>query len=308
MKPDSILFIAEGPRRHTPGLQRAFDLAHRTGAPVHLVLVAHDPVVERAANLVSAEVFQLARRQFTADRQAWLDALIAAWRRDGLKASGEVLWTVDAHETIVKLCLERAPTLVIKDSAHQGRLQKLLLGSLDWKLVRYCPAPLMLVRPGSESLPKTVLAAVDISTGASHPLNDRIAETALALGGHTGADVHLAHAFPHARTAYAAVDRLYDAVRDNDARAFQAFADRHDFPARVRHWAAGTPAKELARIIKAQGVDLVVMGSAYRSPFDRMFLGSTAAAAVAELPCDLLLIKPEGFAVDAAAARHGLAA
>ena len=301
MKPDSILLVAEGPRRHTPGLQRAFDLAHRTGAPVHVLLVAHDSVVEGAAALVSPEVFQLARRQFNADRQAWLDALVAAWRRDGLKATGEVLWSADAHETIVKLCLERAPTLVIKDTARQGRLQKLLLGSLDWKLVRYCPAPLMLVRNGSEALPKTVLAAVDISTGASHPLNDRIAETALALGGRTGADVHVAHAFPHARTAYAAVDRLYDAVRDNDALAFKAFADRHDFPSRARHWAVGTPAKELIKMVKAHGVDLVVMGSAYRSPLDRMFLGSTAAAAVAELPCDLLLIKPEGFGIDAGA-------
>src|SRR6185503_15542835 len=142
---DSILLIAAGPRQHTPALQRAFDLAQRAEVPVHVCLVVHDRLIEHAGTLIHPEVRRLAQQQFLDEHQAWVDSLVTRWKADGLRASGQVLWAAQAADAILGAVLERKPALVIKDVGHEPLLKRFLYTALDWKLLRACPAPLMLV-------------------------------------------------------------------------------------------------------------------------------------------------------------------
>jgi len=45
----------------------------------------------------------------------------------------------------------------------------------------------------------------------------------------------------------------------------------------------------------SQNIDVMVMGAVSRRGLDRIFLGSTAERVLDRLPCDLLIVKPEGF-------------
>lgn len=295
---NGILLVVEAPRRHTPALQRAFDLAQRMRTPVHVLLEAFDPLIERAAEEPDFGPGEAAREQMLADGRAWVDALVARWKADGLRATGEALWAPSVYRTIVQRALELEPRFVVKDAARVTGLRRLLFSVLDWKLVRYCPAPLMLVHPGSQHLPERILAAVDLAP--DDPVNARILREAEFLGERCRAAVHLAHAFTFPATQRSSLETLYQQIHDDDAEAFRAFAQRHGVKPSRRHFLTGIPPIELKRLAASLPADLMVLGSAQRSIFDRMFLGTTAAALVRDLTCDLLLVKPEGFAEEVA--------
>jgi nucleotide-binding universal stress UspA family protein len=57
----------------------------------------------------------------------------------------------------------------------------------------------------------------------------------------------------------------------------------------------GTPWKEIRRVAKHQGVDLVVMGTVGRSGIQGLFLGNTAEKVLDSCDCSILTVKPDGF-------------
>jgi len=44
--------------------------------------------------------------------------------------------------------------------------------------------------------------------------------------------------------------------------------------------------------------DFLVMGAVSRSAVERLFIGSTAESVLERLGCDVLIVKPEGFAAE----------
>ena len=59
----------------------------------------------------------------------------------------------------------------------------------------------------------------------------------------------------------------------------------------------GAPANELRKICKEGTVDIVVMGMISGSMIIRAVIGSTAERVLDRLPCDFLLVKPDGFVI-----------
>ena len=308
---DTILLIASGPNQHTPALQRAFDLARAAEVPVHVCLFVHDPLIEGVGKLINPDLRHLAQQQFLEAPQAWIEALVARWRADGLRATSEAVWAPQAHDAILERVLALKPALVIKDVGHEPLLRRFTYTALDWKLVRHCPAPLMLVHELSTHLPRQVLAAIDTSAADSGPLNDLILRESLKLADWTDAGVHVGHVFPYppfSSSSYRALESAYFDTKSADREAFKAFATSHHVSPESRHWAEGNPVGRLLEMTKDQGIDLLVLGSTYRTPLDRLLIGSTAETMLFQIPCDILLVKPAEFAETLTQALHKRAA
>jgi universal stress protein E len=297
---DTILLIAAGPRQHTPALQRAFDLARRAEIPVHICLLVHDPLIERSSALINPEVRRLAQQQFLDENKAWLDTLIAAWRADGLETTGAVAWAPRPEEAILAAVVRHKPALVIKDVGRDSLLRRITYTALDWKLVRHCPAPLMLVHGLSTHLPRRILAAVDTAAASGGGgLNGLILREALKLGDWSDADVELGHVFPYlpfSAGAHPSLESVYAHARNTDEASFKAFAGEHQVPEAARHWREGNPVERLIDMVKEQGIDLLVLGSAQRPTLERVLLGSTAETVLFQSPCDVLLVRPPDVA------------
>lgn len=309
---DTILLIAAGPRQHTPALQRAFDLAQRAEVPVHVCLLVHHPLIERSGALIHPEVRRLAQQQFLDEHQSWLDALLSSWRADGLEATGTVTWAPYPEEAILAAVVRHQPALVIKDIGHDSLLRRLTYSALDWKLVRHCPAPLMLVHKLSTHLPRRVLAAVDTSIATDGgTLNGLILREALKLGDWAEAEVRLGHVFPYlpfSAGAHPSLESVYTQARNTDEASFKAFAGDHQVPESARHWLEGNPVERLIDAVKDQSIDLLVLGSAQRPTLERVLLGSTAETLLFQSPCDVLLVRPPDVAAALTARAQPLAA
>lgn len=291
MKKGGILLVLDTPNRHTPAMQRAFDLSRRMRAPVHVLLEAFDPLVQRAEDEFAADAGE-ARRQLLAERRTWLRALLAAWVRDGLEATGEVRWSPSPWRTAVERAWARSPAFVVKDWSPRTGARRLAFPVLDFKLIQYCPAPLLLVHPRSQHLPERILAAVDV-LGTQDSFSDELARAARHLGSVTGAQVRLAHSFAFSQPPYDPL-RLYPRLRRDDARRFSRFARRHGVAKGLQHLIEGVPARGLAALVRSQDIDLLIAGSMQHSLAERLLVGSTAQDLARDMPCDLLVLKPRG--------------
>lgn len=301
-----IIHVVDADMRAGIGLQRAAQLARRTGAELQLLMCAYDPMLDLSLEPTNARVLELARAQFLAQRRDWLHARTAELAAQGLRVQCEVLWAAQPHEAVMARVLALEPGLVIRDLLPRRKgARRMQMSSVDWRLARTCPAPLMFVRQDSPPLPRRIAAAVDVSLDrddAGHPLNEDIAATALRLAMFADAGLRLAYVFPYQRpgaTVGISVDlrALYRDVRQAASENFARFAARHSVPEDARHWIenAGDAATALKAFVAEQRVDLLVIGSSYHSALGRLLLGSVSEDLLRGGACDVLLVKPADF-------------
>lgn len=304
--PQLILALVDPAMHQTAATRRAVELARRCGARLHLLMVAFDARIDATAELVDPDVERLARERFLEQRLRWLSEWTAELVAHKLRASCEVVWAKSAHEAVIAKALEQSPDLVVADLHRDTFLRRWsVVRSADWRLARFCPAPLMLVQAEAPTLPALVAAAVD----PFHPqaraseLDQRVVQAALPMAMACGAAIELVHVFPHRRRdegLSVEVDQLIDRLRREDGAAYAEFAQAHSVPNESRVLLEGEPVEELLRYAERRDVGLLVIGSQYRRGLDRLLLGSHAEVLIAQAGCDVLLVRPDGFAAELA--------
>jgi universal stress protein E len=298
---ESILVVMSPRRRATPALHRAIAYAHRTKARLYLCLFDYYGPIDYSRSIFGVEVSDRARHDFVEERMHWLSEQAAGLAQQGLQVECEVVWAPQASKAVVAKVLELKADLVLKDvECDHGRDGALHPSALDWKLLRLCPAPLMLVQPQSRLVPHRLLAAVDVNvSGDQGRLNQRVLEAAKDFAAVSEAGVTLASVFSYVPVeAYGSgfIADTYDIMNNAHREALANFAMAHGVPpARVLRRSAFDTAEGLASCVRDAGADLVVLGSAYHSGLDRLMFGTTAEALVRSLACDVLLIKPADF-------------
>lgn len=297
-----ILLIADAAMNVTPAFRHAAEIARRASAELHLCIVAHDPLIERAADLVHPDVMHRAQKEYLRERLDWLAAQASTLveRHRGSPVETDVIWAAAPYEAIVAKVLQVRPDLVVVDASANGGAPGTACPTVaEWKILRYVPAPLLLVHPESRQLPALVAAAIDTRTGPDESaVNDAVVQQALRLSLYLGADVHVAHVYPYRpvyKPQYEFLKNVYAEARGVDERAFDVFAERYGVPLQRRHIREGDPARQLGDVVKTTGCGMLVMGSVHRTLLDRMPFGSTAEALLSRMPCDILLVKPADF-------------
>ncbi|MDD3763629.1 MAG: universal stress protein [Nevskiales bacterium] len=286
----------------TPALRCGVELARRSGARLDLVLFDHHPLIDATADLVPPTQMMASKSDYLDRHRNWLADRIEILSGEGLQIAGEIRWTPALHEALIDRVLEYRPDLVIRDVGHNPASGNLHLSSADWKTLRLCPAPLLIMPPNMPVLPERIIAAVDTAKGGGAkggtPLNDLIAEQALRLGLYADAEVGLAHVFPYEPLGDRIGQRLqdaYDDMRAIDRQNFDDYAQRLRIPEQKCHLLSGPPGNALAHLAERGLVDLLVIGTVYRNSLERFFLGSTAEYLLGLMPCSLLVIKPSDF-------------
>ena len=297
-KPHILVIMTEG-LQHSPALLRAVSLARRMGAALQLRSFEYLRSLDQAAG----RGFDL--DAYLVGRRAKLEQFAAGLRREGVQVDCAVVWGHPIAERILLEVLALRPELVVKDVPHYRDPSREYLGGLDWHLLGQCPAPLMLVHPRSPSLPRRILAAVDPldEHGKPHELNHGILRTARALAEQCDAELDVMTAFEYFPVAgdaeYAGLMpdlTLYDELRKVQAEGLYRLCKDHGVPPSNMHVVDGPAARRITDFASDRHSDLVVMGSIYRKGLKRLFLGSSAEGVFDTLPCDVLLMKPEGFA------------
>jgi nucleotide-binding universal stress UspA family protein len=311
----NVLFVA------TPGVDdaTAFARAIRLAEENHERLTVVDPLQSPAMLAAGApegipgEQVRVALAQASAERlQAYADA--ADGRVDLNTRTLEGIGFVE----VIRAAQSGAHDLVMK-AAEPGSRRRLLFSSFDMHLLRKCPVPVWLVKPGpSGERYRRVLAPVDVdpegAVGAASSLNRRILGIAAAQALADGAELHVAHVWQPAYEGILRSRGMFaeeaEAQRyiESERRAHRTAFDRlgedmrswigdeaFDWLKPVFHLRQGVAAAVIPEVVEELGAGLVVMGTVGRTGIEGMFIGNTAETILEEIACSVLAVKPPGF-------------
>jgi universal stress protein E len=287
----TILAVLAADAIRSPALYRAFELARRASAPLHLLCLASAAEVDAVLVQEESNEPEHAHQRFEAEFGIALGVLAHELAAEGLRLSTEVVCTGAQHQAVLASVAGCGAGLVVKDVHRESGLRRLLMTPLDQQLLRQMPGELMLVAAGSAASPRRVLAAVDVlePDQDAECLNLRIVQRARELADAPEAELHLVSVFAAPRGC--AADSISADALARHAETFGRFADACAVPAHCRHRLIGIPGQQLTDLAQQRGVDLLVLGNHYRNALQRMLLGSTAEAVLEHAACDLLMVR-----------------
>lgn len=282
-----------------PVLERAAWLAEKASASIELFICDFDSDIE-AGQVSTVWIEQpKAKDNLLKIHHQNLEKLAAPLRKRGLEVTVDVAWDHPLGEAIVRKTIASKPWIVAKDTHHHSLLRRTVLSNTDWHLIRGCPATLLLVKPREIAAKPKVLAAVDPLHEHDKPaeLDEKIFKVASLVASKLGAELHLVHAFAVPVSLELPAD-VIQTIEEQHRKAMAAFLAAHKVGNENAHLLQGPPAECLIEITSDQNADFIVMGAVSRRGLDRLFIGSTANRVLDRLPCDLIIIKPEGFKPD----------
>lgn len=277
-------------------------LAEKAGAKITFFAALDLPGVPLHA--LGANALPDANPQLQAGLRA-LDRLVDSAKQRGLSAEAKVVKVMSGH-TMVEFLLEVESArhdVVIVGTRNVGALRRLLFGSTSLTLLRHCPCPVWVTRPDPRPLPHNILIASDFS-----PVSDVAIKFGLALGELSGAKVNLLHSIDFV------VDRKWSGGVRHNVEEYHAQAQAEAYEqlagqlARVTggrppsapvelHAVPGESVADTAilEFIEQHQIDLLVMGTVSRRGLERLSIGNTSERLVTQIPCPMVVVKPDGF-------------
>jgi universal stress protein E len=207
---------------------------------------------------------------------------------------------------------------LIVAEVHKGRrLAPWLVHLTDWELLRTSSIPVLLLTSIKSWNRAPVLAAVDPSHTNSEAsgLDAEVVAHAGTLAAATRSALHIMHSTFTSIAGLTAGDPVIDGSliatyldrkEEEDRDEFGTFARRASISAARRHLVTGNPIEEIPKVARALRAGVVVMGAVSRSGLRRVFIGNTAERVLNALPCDVLVVKPPGFATRVAGKSRGI--
>lgn len=303
-----ILVATDFSKPAEAALKQAVWLARRTGTSVTL-----------------AHVLQTQYNPATVDPDPKMDMLIGLWANEGespedlemaarkdtdiqlRRLIGQSAGSIDVQTKVYLGCSfaeivyaveKEGYDLVLVGTRGLAPWEEFLVGSTAKRLIRKCPSSVWIVKSEHVGQPKVVMAATDFSD-----VSLKAATQGLWLAQQAEAEFHLLHVVDSNDVPVDAICRipkgssLQQEINEEATKRMNTFLDSLSVDrTRIQvHLAWGTPWKEIRRVAKHQGVDLIVMGTVGRSGIQGLFLGNTAEKVLDTCDCSILTVKPDGF-------------
>ena len=179
------------------------------------------------------------------------------------------------------------------------------LGSTDFRLMRKCPCPVLILRPDATPGFERVAASLDILDDheIQRELDQRVLSAAIAF---CDGELHLVYALRPIEEALRidATDKdmiTPDKLKQWETELRQAATIKLETARAATqragecHLLAGAPDEAVPDFVKTEGIDLLVMGSLGRSGLDGFLIGNTAEQVLNRVQCSVLALKPENF-------------
>ncbi len=306
-KIENILCVVDPTALEQPALLRAVRLSVQFGAKLDLLICDYNQVL--ASNrLFDSRSMKEARIEIIGQHEKRLQELADENSVTDLIISVSAIWDHPLHEGIVRHASATGADMVFKDTHQHAGFGLSALSNSDWSLIRTCPVPLWLVKPGKLPEPARIIAAIDPTNEHDKPaeLDNTILHLSNIVAKALDGEVH---AFHSVDTRFANVPRspgiyvptffdsteLRTAMLQHHRSRFDEIARQNEITDDRTHLVEGATHETLPVLATEISAGLVVMGAVARSQLKRIFIGATAEFTLGRLPCDLLVVKPPSF-------------
>lgn len=298
MQLQMLLVVIDPTRQNQPALERATWLARQCGAALELLVCEYHVALE-GSSLLHPGSHDKAREQLIEQRQAWLESLAQPLRDQGLQVQTCVRWGKPLHELVLKRADELKPDMLFKAASEHGALRRLFLGNSCWQLIHHSTTPLWLVHHGEFAAYQRLCAAVDPLHSVDKPaaLDHRLLVAASELARLLKLEAHALHCF-----APVPPSLLFDSELVSDypnyvqqcaeqhRQAFEQLLEQYPDLRNQSHLLEGYPEQMIPQFVRAESIDLLLMGAVSRSHLDSALIGNTAERVLEQIDCDLLIL------------------
>jgi len=299
----NILYFADGAMESCPALRRAVNLARTNHARLTVIDVLGEtgsaPEIE---SRLGVDLNRILRER----RQEILESLVAPFK----EPDAMIYTRVDSGTPfveVIRAVVRNGYDLVIKAARSPEGFSERVLGSTDMHLLRKCPCPVWIDRPGAAFPYRTVLAAVD-PVGADGENCDRLVmDLSSSLAGRESARLAVVHAWRlfgesmlrsgRARISASEVERLLEQTRQHHRRHLDALLSAYGMKTGDPgvYLVKGEPAPSVRVVSEELQADLIVMGTVGRAGIPGVFIGNTAEDVLQTTRASILAVKPAGF-------------
>lgn len=271
---------------------RGLELAARLGFSADVVAFTYESL---AGLNVDASEKALVRKRLLEQRETSVQARIDAFRKEGQKVNLRTVWSKDLHSWVNKQCADGRYIAVVK-TGH--RSESLVHTSLDWQLLRECPAPVLIVARKKWHRARPVLASLDLASKVptKRSLNRKVLDAAKQLAAGLGVELEIITAV-EVPVLLADLDLVDPVAFARDAveamqPTIRELAEACDLPVSAFHCKRGPVERVIASRAAKVGAQIVVMGTVARKGVKARLLGNTAEKVLRHMKTDVLAIKP----------------
>ncbi len=283
-------------------LTQAVSLAELTGGKLRLVSIVE------AMPLFSELFFHSSTKDLEAtlvkEAEDNLATLAASIAERGVSVETSVL-RGDPVKIMIQEVIRQNADVLYKDIHEDEETQHGSFSPEDSRLLRRCPCPVWLVKPGEHETFDRILVAIDVEPGdpTGELLNKGLMEIATTLAVKEKAALHVVSAWrvygeemlshrmeaDEFETYRSAAQEKIQAAFDAVVEPFQASGASMEF-----HLLKGEP-DIINTVLKEHNINLIIMGTVARSGVSGLVVGNTAERVLERVECSVLAIKPEGF-------------
>ena len=314
-----ILAVVDPTVVDQPAARRAAWLAKNSKAELELLVCYYNEYLS-GDRLFDSPSLDKARHDIIEGHEKHLEKYAEPLRSSGLVVKTSAIWDHPLYEGIVRHAIANDSDLIVKDTHHHSAVTRALLTNTDWNLIRTCPMPLWLVKPTKLADKPVFVAAIDPMHQNDKPaaLDDEILHVAKGIANTVDGEVHAFHAYdPRIAVATATAnayipvslpfDEIEKQMHEDHEKRFIEITNFHEIDKKNAHLVAGLTHEELPAIAEKLDAAVVVMGAVARNRWKRLFIGATAERTLEDLPCDLLIIKPDWFRTPVSLDNHAAA-
>jgi len=294
-----ILVVIDPTVERDNAIERAKLIASATGATTNLFINNANTLNENSYLYegIDPEFFIKQAALYAAHYQQLLERLAAEFTADNLIVSTNFHEEHNLAEAIIKQSVAVKADLVIKSTHHHNVLQRTLISNTDWRLIRKCPAPLLLVKPNKWLANGSVVTAVDPlhAKAEQSRLDHVLVETTEFIAEVLHQHPHIFHSyFPFVSTLFSSSAELttsLDRIRMQHEQKVQDLLASHAIAKPNIKLSMGELAPNLIEYLTECGANMLVIGALSRSILERAIVGDTAQEILEGCPCDVLVMK-----------------
>ena len=306
-----IMSVVDPTTESQPAMEKAAWLAEKTGASLELFVCYYNEYLS-GDRLFDSPSLEKAREEILSGQEKLLEKLARPLEDRGVNVTTSAVWDHPLHEGIVRHAAAIGADIVLKDTHHHSAVSRAFLSNTDWNLIRTCASPLWLVKPRPLAEQPVFLASIDPLNEHDKPaaLDDEILLHAKSLAEVGDGEVRAFHSYdPRIAVATATAnayipvslpfDEIEKQMREQHGQRFDEVVAFHGIEPDKAHLVSGLTHEELPALAEELNADVVVMGAVSRNRWKRLFIGATAERTLEDLPCDLLIVKPDWFTTPA---------
>lgn len=217
-------------------------------------------------------------------------------KADGFNVTTQQAWDDSFHETIINVQQAENCGLVIKQHFPENPLKRALLTPDDWKLLRYCPCPVLIAKTNRPWTQGTILAAVDVgNSSAEHKaLHASLISNAYEVATIAKATLHVFSAHPSPMLSAAdPTFQLRETIEARYREACATFVKEFELEEQYMHIKEGPADVLIPEMAKELDAVVTVIGTVARTGLSGALIGNTAEVVLDAVETDVLVLKPD---------------